>query len=67
MSLLNKTKQGSFIFKGGKYSSMTLEEIANHDPGYLTWIWSKLPEFRLDPPVIDQLEDTMLKKGIPFE
>jgi hypothetical protein len=67
MPLLNRTKNGGFIFKAGKHAQKSLEETANQDPGYLTWIWSKLPDFALDSPVIDQLEDVMLKKGIPFK
>lgn len=61
-------KDGKFVLSGNKHKDQTLDEVAEEDPGYLTWLWNSEDMLgEMTSEAQDALEDVMNENGISFD
>jgi hypothetical protein len=68
MSFIVRNDQGLWAVRSGKHAGLSLEEIAQRDPGYLTWVWNMHGIYdQLEDGAAFALDDVMTKYGVSFE
>jgi hypothetical protein len=68
MLAVRRNDLGLWAVFSGKHAGLSFEEVAQKDPGYLTWAWNTPSVYDyLEDAAAHALDDVMTKYGVPFD